>query len=565
MKRFTFFAVLFFITVAAMQAAAAPEQPADLVLRHGAVYTVDAARSWAESIAVRGGRIVYVGDDAGIAPWIGGKTRTIELAGKMVLPGFTDAHVHPVESGVAMGYCILDGLETKEKIIETIRAYADSHKDSPWILGSGWPLPAFPNANPLKEWLDEAVPDRPALMTAADGHSTWANSRALAAAGITKATKDPESGRIERNEAGEPTGTLRETASDLAYAVSPKPTAAQQAEGLEKALREMNRLGITGFVEANAGEGYLQAYREVENRGRLTARVTVSMQTDPAEDLSRQIERLKNWRKQYQGKYYRATAAKIFEDGVVEAGTAAVLEPYLDSKQSGFLNWDPEKLKAFAELLDREKFQIHIHAIGDRGVRVSLDALEYARNKNGSRDGRPILAHIQLIHPNDVPRFAALNVIPCFQPIWAYADAYIRDLTLPKLTPETARENYPMHSVAVTGATMALGSDWNVSSVNPLDGMEVAVTRRDPEEATGDSFIPEERLDLPGVLAAYTIGSAYANFREKETGSVETGKSADLVVLDKNLFRIPPEQINEAKVLLTLFEGREVYTDPDWK
>jgi predicted amidohydrolase YtcJ len=245
---------------------------------------------------------------------------------------------------------------------------------------------------------------------------------------------------------------------------------------------------------------------------------------------------------------------------VIESRTAALLEPYLNQgKNAGELNWSPEKLNPFVEALDREKFQIHIHAIGDRGIRVALDALEAAQKKNGVRDWRPLMAHIELIDPQDVPRFAKLNVIPNFQPLWAYEDEYIKDLTVPQLGKERSRWLYPIKSVETKGARLAMGSDWPVSSVNPLDGIEVAVRRSDFNESKDDPFIPEERISLESALAAYTLGSAYANFREKEVGSIEKGKLADLIVLSQNLFEIPAHQINDTKVLLTLFEGKEVY------
>ncbi len=275
-----------------------------------------------------------------------------------------------------------------------------------------------------------------------------------------------------------------------------------------------------------------------------------------------QIQTLKQMRQEYAGKYFHPTAVKIFEDGVIEANTAALIQPYLDKGDSGDLIWGPEKLNPFIDALYQEKFQIHIHAIGDRAIRVALTAIEAAERNQGLRDARSVMAHLELINPQDIPRFRQLDVIPCFQPIWAYADPYIKDLTLPKLGTERSRWIYPINSMHKTGVTMAMGSDWNVSSVNPLDGIEVAVTRKDPDGPESDSpaFIPEERIELDSALAAYTIGSAYANFREKETGSIETGKSADLIVLSNNLFDVRPSEINQTKVLLTLFEGKKIFT-----
>jgi predicted amidohydrolase YtcJ len=563
--------------------AAAPkkESKADVVLRHGRIYTMDASRSWARSIAIKDGKIIYVGDDAGITPLIDDKTSTIELDNKFVLPGFIDSHVHPIEAGIGMDRCDLTNEENKDQVFKKIKECSEADPNSEWLLGSGWALPIFPAANPQKEWLDEIVKDRPVLMISADGHSAWANSKALEVSGVTKDTPDPTDGRIEHNAQGEPSGTLREDAVQLVQKNAPAPTLEQSVTGLQKAIREMNHFGLTGYQDAIVTaqtlpgqyiiQGGIATYREAEKRGILTAHVTGALLADPEGNLNKvldQVAAFKKLREEFRTTNFSPTSIKIFEDGVIEANTAALLHPYLDKgNDAGKLVWEPEKLNPFVELLDKEKFQVHFHAIGDRAVRIALNALESARRNNGPRDARPILAHIELIDPADVPRFAQIGAIPCFQPLWAYEDSYITDLTRPKLGEDRMRWIYPMESVVKTGATMAFGSDWNVSSVNPLDGIEVAVTRSSFEgaQAGKNVFIPEERIDLPTALAAYTIGSAYANFWEKETGSLEVGKSAEVIVLDKNLFEIPPSEISEVRVLLTLFKGKTVYRDPLWR
>jgi predicted amidohydrolase YtcJ len=557
-----------------------PGKKANLALRNGKIYTVDSSRSWAESIAIQDGKIIYVGEDAGIGPWIDESTQSIDLRGKFVLPGFIDSHVHPVGAGIDMDRCDVLGLETKDQILAKLDECAKANPDAAWLVGSGWSLPAFPQANPQKEWLDKIAPDRPALITGADGHSSWANSKALEVAGVTKDTPDPKDGRIERNANGEPSGTLRESAIDLVQKHAPKATLEESVTGLQKAIKEMNRYGLTGYQDAVVtadilpGEfniqGGITVYREAEKRGILNIRVTGAMLADSTGDLKKvldQVTAFKKLREEFRTKNFYPTSIKIFEDGVIEAHTAAMLHPYLDKgDDTGELIWQPETLNPFVELLDKDKFQIHFHAIGDRAIRIALNALEGARKHNGPRDARPILSHIELIDPGDIPRFAKIGAIPCFQPLWAYADSYITDLTIPKLGPDRSRWIYPMKSVASTGAVMAMGSDWNVSSVNPLDGIEVAVTRMDYEGPKGgqEAFIPDERLDLPAAIAAYTIGSAYANFWEKETGSIEVGKSADVIVLSNNIFEVPPTEISEVSVILTLFKGKPVYTDPSF-
>jgi predicted amidohydrolase YtcJ len=556
--------VLFFFFLPIL-VSAEPLKTSELVLRHGHIYTMDPKNQWAETIAIRNGRILYIGKDSGAQNLIGPNTHVIELENRFVIPSFIDSHVHPAASGIQLDQLYLGDMKTKEEILTAVKKYAEEHPTNSWVLGNRWQLPVFPNANPKKEWLDEIVPDRPVLLDSADGHSTWANSKALELAGVNKDTPDPPNGRIERNEKGEPSGTLREAASRLVRKITPQPTADERLSGLKKAIETMNRLGITGFQDASVRRESLETYQKAEAQGILTARVRTAQYADPKLPID-QIDQFIKFREEFQGKHYGAGTVKIFADGVIEANTAALLKPYLDEKKDlGIYNWQPEALNAFVQKLDQEKFQIHFHAIGDGAIREALDALEFARKKNGPRDARPLIAHLELIDPADIPRFHSVPAIACFQPLWAYADPYINDLTIPKLGPERSRWLYPMGSVAQDHGPLAFGSDWSVSSVNPLDGIEVAVTRCDPDaDSCKESFLPMEKLNLPTALRAYTLGSAYANFWEKETGSLEQGKSADFVVLSKDLFKIPPADINKSKVLMTVFEGKIIYHDKEF-
>ena len=555
--------LFFFLAIWAPAGGAAAEALADLVLRHGAIYTVDAARSWAETIAIRGDRIVFVGADADAASWIGAATTVVDLGGRMVLPGFQDRHVHPVSGGVELLHCDLNGSADREEVLARVRACAAKLGDRPWLLGGGWDLPLFPGGVADRRDLDAILPDRPVLLSSADGHSSWVNSKALALAGITAATPDPEGGRIERDAAGDPVGTLRESAADLVDALVPPTTAEERAAGLRLAVERAHRFGIVAVTEANAGPETTAAYDTLDRAGELGLRAVISMGLGPEEDLATALPALVARRSAAHAPHVRESAVKLFADGVIEGGTAALLEPYLGRPGSGIPNWRPDRLREAIVALDRERFQIHVHAIGDRAIRDTLDALAAARAANGARDARPLLAHIQLFAPSDIPRFRELGVVADFQPLWAYEDSYIRDLTAPFLGPERTRWNYPIATMARSGAALAAGSDWSVSSMNPLEAIEVALTRCDPELRTCEKpWIPEERVDLATMLAAYTIGGAYAGFEEHDAGSLEPGKLADLIVLDRNLFAIPPGEISEAKVLLTLFEGREVFRDP---
>jgi predicted amidohydrolase YtcJ len=541
--------------------AAAVPPPADLVLRGGAVYTLDAARSWAEAVAVRAGSIVYVGDDAGAAGLVGPETAVVELGGAMVLPGFQDSHVHPVSGGVELGLCDLNGSADAEEVARRLRAYAAAHPERPWITGGGWDLPLYPQANPRREALDALVGDRPAYLSAADGHSAWVSSRALALAGVTAATPDPPGGRIERDPTtGEPSGTLREAAMALVARHLPPITAEERAEGLRRFRDRAHRVGITGVLEASADGETLAAYRELATAGALDLHVAAALYVDPLPPVDEEVARVAALAREDWGDGVTAGWAKLFADGVIEAGTAALLAPYVGLGGSrGELAWPEEKLRAVAVALDRAGFELHVHAIGDRAIRVTLDAVAEVRRTNGPRSRRPTLAHIQLFDPADLDRLRELGAIASFQPLWAWADPYILELTEPKLGTARSRWLYPIASVVATGAVVAAGSDWSVSSLAPLEGIEVALTRRANDAGPGPAWIPEERATLATMLAAYTIGAAYAARREAATGSIEVGKRADLVVLARNLFTLPAHEISETAVWLTYFGGREVW------
>ena len=541
---------------------ASPSPAAELILRGAAVYTVDGARSWAEAVGISKGRIVFVGPDASASPWIGPSTKVLNLAGKMVLPAFHDSHVHPVSGGVEALECNLNGLTTQAAILDKIRSYAAANPRAAWIRGGGWDLTVFPEGNPSKALLDSVVSDRPAYLSASDGHSVWVNSKALSLAKVTKATPDPPYGRIERDAAGQPSGTLREDAADLVAKHLPKRSPKEFTDGLAEGLRIANSLGLTSLVEASASEEDLEAYAALERQGKLTARVLASLHVNTDKGVA-EVPRLNALRRKYAKGRVRTNAVKIFADGVLETRTASVLEPYAGFPgDRGKPNLQPAAFQALATALDKEGFQVHVHAIGDRAIRDAFDAFEAARKANGPRDSRHHIAHIELFDPVDIPRFRKLGVIANFQPLWANGDKYITELTEPKLGPERSRWLYPIGSVLESGGEFAFGSDWSVSSMNPLEGMQVAVTRRELGKGAGPAWIPEERIALPDAIAAYTIRGAYLDFSEKETGSIEVGKLADLVVLDKNLFELPPSRISEAKVLLTLLEGKEVYRAP---
>jgi len=535
--------------------------PADLVLRNGAVYTVDAARSWARTVAIREGRIVHVGGDRMPPGLIGPKTEVVDLAGGMLLPGFQDGHVHLLLGGVELGECTLFTIETAAAVLDSIAACAAARPDG-WLRGVGWELTAFPNANPSKASLDRIAPGRPALMEAADGHSAWANSRALELAGITRDTPDPVDGRIERDpRTGEPSGTLRETAMDLVSRLLPERTDAELVAGLDRALPQAAERGITAIMEALASESVFRAYAAADRAGRLTLRVVVAADAEPdSTGVEGVVKRLGEWRSRYATPRVRPLTAKLFEDGVIESRTAALLAPYLDRKgDAGKPIYSQLVLDSLATALDRNGWQVHVHAIGDRAIRMTLDAFEHARSVNGPRDARHTITHLQLIDPADLPRFRRLGVVANFEPLWANGDEYLTRLAEPALGPKRSRWLYPIRSVAKEGAVVSGGSDWSVSSLAPLDGIQVAVTHRPPDAPDQPTWRPEEAVDLPTAIAMYTINAAYQNHLERETGSIEVGKLADLVVLERNLFEVPADELHAVRVMRTMLEGKTVY------
>jgi predicted amidohydrolase YtcJ len=564
-SRWTVLAVLLATGLMAACGADRAAERADLILTNGAVHTLATARPRAEALAVAGGRISFVGDNATALKRRGPSTRVVDLGGRMVLPAFQDSHVHLVTGGVELGLCDLNGLATQNAVFAKVREYAAAHPELAWVTGGGWDLPVFPRAHPRKEDLDALVPDRPALLVAADGHSAWANSRALALAGIDAATPDPPGGRIERDpRTGEPTGTLRESAAGLVEKHVPELGPEDYLRGLRAGLALANRFGIASIVEASAGPKLLDAYAALDRAGELSVRVLASLHVDTAKGVA-EVGRLDELRRRYFGPRLRSTAAKIFVDGVMESHTAALLEPYVDRPgDRGEPLLSPGALDALAVALDRAGFQIHVHAIGDRAVRMTLDALAAAGRANGSRDRRHHIAHLELIDPADVPRFAGLGVAANFQALWAFADAYITDLTAPILGPERSGRLYPIGSVARSGAVIIGGSDWSVSSMNPLEAIEVALTRRGPDEAPGEAWLADERVGLETMLRAYTVNGAWLCREEGSRGTLEAGRAADIIVLDRDLFEVPAQGISEAKVLLTLLDGRPVFRDPSF-
>jgi predicted amidohydrolase YtcJ len=532
--------------------------PADLLLTGGAIYTVDDARSVHEAVVVKDGRIAAVGPAAELAPLAGSATRVIELEGRAVLPGFQDAHLHPLDGGLLTMVCNLHETNSAAECLEVIGRYAAAHPARSWITGDGWSMDFFPGGNPDKERLDGVVADRPVCLENRDGHTAWVNSRALELAGITAGSPDPADGRIERGPGGEPSGALHEGAMRLVEDLAPAPSHEEWEQAFRNAQAELHALGITAWQDAVVTAATLPAYLAVAERGEVTMHVEGNILWERTRG-EEQLGDLLALRESGSLGKVRIRGAKIFVDGVLENFTGALLEPYVGSDNRGMAMHEHDELARMVTLLDAHGFQVHMHTIGDRAVREALDAVEAAQRENGRRDARHHLAHIQLVHPDDQLRFAGLGVVANAQPYWAAASRYVNELTLPFIGEERGRYHYPFASLHRAGAHLAFGSDWTVSTANPLPQIEVAVTRVEHPNRDTEPMLPDEALSLADAIAAFTRGSAYVNFLDDATGTVEPGKLADLVVLDRDLFDRQSGPIGDARVVLTLVEGEPVY------
>ncbi len=541
--------------------------PADVVLIHAKIYTLNPKEPWAQAMAVRAGKIIAVGSDQSIASYKAPSTKVIDARQHMVLPGFVDAHVHMMAGAAQLRNLSLNSAKTVGEFQKAIQDYAAAHPDRKWIQGMGWVYSVFgKNGLPHKKLVDEVVPDRPVYLAAYDGHTALANSKALQAAGITRKTPDPPSGIIVRDPVtGEPTGVLKEAAERLVTRVIPKPTREEELDGLAKAIRYAGSLGLTRLISAGADAERIELFDEIRQKGGLTARFTMARFVS-APVTPDAIKTLQENRQKYCDDWIDAGQAKFLLDGVIEAHTAAMLEPYEhDPANRGQLYFEPEKYKESVILLDSLDFPISTHAIGDRTIRLALDAYEAANKANGRTDARDRIEHIEAPSAQDIPRFGKLNVIAGMQPLHATPDSNTFEAWAASIGPQRAQQAFPWHSVLNGGAPMSFGSDWPVVTLNPWPGLQILVTRQTPEGTPAGGWLPNERLTLEQAIQGYTMGGAIAAKREKTEGSIENGKLADVVIISQDLFNIPPNQIGKTKALMTLVGGKVVYQDPSWE
>jgi predicted amidohydrolase YtcJ len=631
--------------------------PADILIVHAKVYTVNGKKPWAQGVAIRKGKIVAVGSDEQLARFRGIGTRTIDAGGKVVLPAFTDSHVHLTQGGFRLTQVNLDGAKDVAEIQDRLRAYASKHPDEKWILGGGWSYAMFGEETlPNKRALDQLFPDTPVFLAAFDMHSFWANSKALALAGITKSTPNPPNGEIVHDpKTGEPTGALKEEAGELVNKVVPKPTEVETLNALRAALKWANQNGLARVDSAGWDFEQLNQFQELRDDKQLSLRLQIAYLATPPELRPLDLEALEDAHKKFHDEWIDVHTVKFFLDGVIESHTAALLEPYADDPSTkGSLFWDPGKYKDAVAELDKREFQIYTHAVGDYAVRTALDAYELAEQHNHTKDRHPRIEHIETIAPADIPRFGKLGVIeshtaallepyaddpstkgslfwdpgkykdavaeldkrdfqiyshavgdyavrtaldayevaaqhnhtkdrhhriehietiapadiPRFgklgviasmQPLHAYPDEDTLGVWAGNIGPERASRAWLWKDIAQRGGRYTFGSDWPIVTLNPWEGIQTAVTRQTSDGKPANGFVPSQRLTVAQAVEGYTIDAAYAGHLEKTEGSLETGKVADVIMIDRNIFEVDPHTIDQTKVVLTIVGGKIVY------
>lgn len=538
---------------------------ADKVFINGVVYTVDAERSWAEAVAINGGDIVFVGSSADAQALIGPETEIVDLDGQMLLPGFHDSHIHILIGVMAEDECSVLRIETANEVAEQLSKCTElaGIGDERWIIGGGWGDWLWPEANPQKGILDILFPDRPVYLESSFGHAAWVNSKALELAGVDDETTDPPAGIIERDpETGEASGTLRESAMLLVKNHLPPLSLEQRMQRVRAGIELAHSYGITSVIEPGVDGESLEPITTLSDQDELNMRVVASVSPinwQPGvfdEGVFAFLEQREQWRRPN----IDVDSVKIYMDGVIEYGTSPLLEPYADTDYGyGEFFYEQDQVNEYFTRFDAMGLQVHVHAIGDAAIRRALNGFESMREANGMSDNRHHIVHLQLIHEDDVPRFGELNVTATFQSLWAYPDLAAMELDVPMLGEERTWQMYPIASVHNSGGRIAGGSDFWVTDMNPLQAIEVAVTRQDPYTNEGPILNADEAMDLATMIEAYTINGAYLMKLDGVQGSIEVSKRADFVVLDRNLFDIPSHEINEAQVTLTIFDGRTVY------
>lgn len=542
---------------------------ADRVFMNGAVYTVDAGRSWAEAVAVVDGHIVFVGGSDEVRSWIGAETDVNDLNGQMLLPGFHDSHTHILIGVATEEDCDLLRIKSIAEVEARLRECTalPGFGEEQWITGGGWSDWLWPSAEPEKTLLDELFPNRPVYLESSFGHTAWVNSRALELVGMHAETYVGADGVIVRDpETGEATGALHDSAMLLVKDELPAMTMEYRLKRVRAALEMAHGFGVTAVIEPGMDEELIAPVLAIADTGKFDLRAVISVspinwQPGTFDDsIFAYLEKRKKW----QRPNIDTDSVKIYMDGVIESGSGALLEPYEDrSLGLGPRFYPQEKVNEYFTRFDAMGMQIHVHAIGDAGVRMALDGFEAMRDANGMSGNRHHMTHLQLIHKDDIPRFAEFDIGATFQSLWAYPDPAAIELDVPAIGEERTYQMYPIGSMHRTSGRIVGGSDYWVTDMNPLLAIEVAITRQDPYTNDGPVLNADERVDLATMIDAYTINGAYTMSLEDKQGSIEVGKRADFVILDRNLFAIPSSEISDVRVTMTVFDGRTVYQRPE--
>jgi len=547
---------------------------ADIVLLHAHIYTVNVRQPWAEALAVGDGKILAVGTDHQIAAYRGASTKVVDGKGRLVLPGFTDCHAHFLDGSFTLQQVNLDDAKTINEIVQRVKLYADAHPKDPWVLGRGWMYPVFGASGlPDKKYLDAILPGRPVYLESYDGHTWWANSKALEAAHITGDTPNPPGGEIVRDPAtGQPTGAVKEDAADaVVRRAIPEPSREAKLQAMRAGMKHANQFGVVrvhvpGSVYAHQDDLLsFDLLDDLRRSGELTLRFYLAYRLDPPEMSDRQQAEILQMRDRYHDDWIAAGAAKFFLDGVIETHTAAMLAPYSNAPSlSGDLLWDAEKYRRLVAELDEHGIQVFTHAIGDRAIRVALDAYEAAAKKNGTKDARHRIEHIEDASAVDIPRFGRLGVIASMQPLHAYPDEDALKSWQPSVGAERAQRAWAWHGIQAAGGVLAFGSDWPIVTLSPWPGLQNAVTRETTEGQPKGGWIPAQRISLAEAIKGYTLNAAFAGHREKTEGSLEPGKLADMIVVSQDVFKVDPLKIGETRVLLTMVGGHVVYRSDNY-
>lgn len=534
---------------------------AETIITNAAIRSMDPGRPIAEAIAIAGGRILALGRAGEIAALAGPQTERLDAGGRLMLPGFHDTHIHLMEGGQHCAAAAdLSQAQAPQQIVETLRAFAAT-RPTGWVLGGFYNSGVFGAQNLNARLLDAAAADRPCYILAADGHNGCINTRAMEQTGLSAETPDPDEGRFVRGPDGAPTGLLHEGATAWIEARLPPPTAREFAEGVRYAQALANRHGITGVLDARVVAPMVQVYQQMADAGALTLRVIATALVLPSDTVEGALARLTGFRAGAQHEMFGVHSAKFFFDGVMENRTAAMIEDYSDQTGGNApVMFSPGQIADFFTAFDAARFQIHVHCIGDGAVRAALDGMEAARKANGAWPSRHHIAHIQMIDPADIARFAELGVVANVQPLWARNEPAVTEMTIPVVGPERSHWIYAFASLRAARAEVVLSSDWTVSTLNPFEIIETAITRRQRRgDGNAPPLLPEQSLGVADCVAGYTSLAARAGWRDGETGSLTPGKWADLIVLDRDIFAIDPHEIGGTEVVMTMLAGKAVH------